>query len=72
MKASSADTILIGAVLERMGGAQAQALLDQIHKALRQYGRDVRFAATERRRASTGVHRFPQNIASQTQEEHLT
>jgi len=32
MKAFSADTFLIGAALERLGTAQAQALLDQIHR----------------------------------------
>jgi hypothetical protein len=64
MKAFPADTLLIGAVLEHMGRAQAQSLLDQIHKGLRQYGRDARFAATERRRVSMGIHGFTEDIAS--------
>jgi hypothetical protein len=64
MKAFSADTLLIGAVLERMGRTQAQSLLDQIHKGLRQHGRDIRFAAPERRRASIGIPGFTEDIAS--------
>jgi hypothetical protein len=60
MKSSSGDTLLIGAVLERLGNAHAQALLEQIHKGLPQHDRAPHKESrkTERRRGGIGNHNF--------------
>jgi len=54
MKSPSGDTLLVGAVLERLGSAQARALLDRIHRGLPQHDRESR--RTERRRGGIGIH----------------
>ena len=70
MKPSSGDTILIGALLERLGSAQAQLLLDQIRSWQPRPNAHRETSRTERRRGETGNRNFDQNIASQTQEDY--
>ena len=67
---SSADTLLIGAVIQRMGNAQAKVLLDQVKTWLRQPCAHRELGRTERRRSETDNRIFDQNTASQTQEDH--
>ena len=70
MKPSSADTILIGAVLERMGSAQAQVFLDQVKTWLSQRHAHRETGRPERRRRETVIREIRLNIASQTQEDY--
>lgn len=64
MKSSPSDTLLISALIERLGGARSQELLDQIQKGLSQHDRVQPFDPNERKRATRGIHRFSENIPS--------
>ena len=70
MKPSSGDTILIGAVLERMGSAQAQVLLDQVKTWLSQRHAHRETSKPERRRKEAVIHEIQPDIALQTQEDN--
>ena len=67
---SSRDTLLIGAVIERMGSAQAQVLLAQVKTWLSRPYAHRELGRTERRCRETGIRIFDQNIASQTHEDN--
>ena len=63
--------LLIGALLDRLGHTQAQALLQRLDRLLSQEDRDAPPPSTgsRRRRAETGIHHFEENIASKTQKD---
>jgi len=63
--------LLIGALLDRLGHAQAQALLQRLDRLLSQEARDGLPPSTgsRRRRAETGVNRFEENTTSKTQKD---
>jgi hypothetical protein len=52
------DSLLISAVLDRMGSAQAQVLLDQVKSSVSQHDGDpqTEWRRTERRRGGIGSH----------------
>jgi len=63
--------LLIGALLDRLGHTQAQALLQRLERLLSQEARDGLPPRTgsKRRRAETGIHCFEENIASRTHKD---
>jgi len=63
--------LLIGALLDRLGHAQAQALLQRLDRMLSREARDDLPPSTgsRRRRAETGVRRFEENTTSKTQKD---
>jgi hypothetical protein len=63
--------LLIGALLDRLGHAQAQALLQRLDRLLSQEDRDDLPPRTgsRRRHAETGVHHFEGNTPSKTQKD---
>ena len=63
--------LLIGALLDRLGHAQAQALLQRLDRLLSQEARDglPQNTGGRRRHAETGVHRFEENTTSKTQKD---
>jgi hypothetical protein len=71
MRNPLSGNLLIGALLERLGNAQAQALLQRLDRLLSQEARDGLPPSTgsRRRRAETGVHCFEENIASRTHKD---
>jgi hypothetical protein len=54
----ASDSLLIGAVLDRLGSAQAQILLDQVRNWASQYNNQphIESRRTERRRGGIGTH----------------
>jgi hypothetical protein len=70
-RTSSGATLLIGALLDRLGSTQAQALLQRLDRWVSQEDRDdlPPRTASRRRRAETGIHHFEENIASKTQKD---
>jgi len=71
MRNPLSGNLLIGALLDRLGHAQAQALLQRLDRLLSQEDRDAPPPSTgsRRRRAETGIHHFEENIASKTQKD---
>ena len=63
--------LLIGALLDRLGSAQAQALLQRLDRWMSLEGRDrlPPRAASGRRRIEAGIQYFEENIASKTQKD---
>ena len=74
MRPSSGKTLLIGALLDRLGSTQAQALLQRLDRWMSQEGRDGLPPSTgsRRRRAEAGFQQFEENIASTTQKDPST
>jgi len=65
------ENLLIGALLDRLGHAQAQALLRRLDRLLSQEDRGDLPPGTgsRRRRAETGVNHFEENTTSKTQKD---
>jgi len=63
--------LLIGALLDRLGHAQAQVLLQRLDRLLSQEDRDAPPPSTgsRRRHAETGIYHFEENIVSKTQKD---
>ncbi len=63
--------LLIGALLDRLGSAQAHVLLHRLDRWVSQENRADPPSRTEdrRRRAESSIHRFEENIASKTQKD---
>ena len=61
--------LLIGALLDRLGSAQAQALLARLHKSLCQNERDSYPRTIERRRECIDLHYLTESKTSQTSKE---
>ena len=62
--------LLIGALLDRLGHTQAQALLQRLDRLLSRDRDDLPpRIGNRRRRAETGVHRFEENTTSKTQKD---
>jgi hypothetical protein len=71
MRPSTGKTLLIDALLDRLGSAQAQALLQRLDRWMSLEGRDAlpSRAASGRRRTEAGIQHFEENIASKTQKD---
>jgi len=71
MRNALGGNLLIDALLDRLGSAQAQALLHRLDRWVSQESRDDIPPRTEhrRRRAETGIHTFEENIASKTHKD---
>ena len=65
-------TLLIDALLDRLGSAQASALLARLDGWMAQHDRATRKvpAKAGRRRAEIGIHHFNETKALQTQKDH--
>ncbi len=61
--------LLIGALLDRLGSAQAQALLVRLNKSLCQNERDSYPRTIERRRERIGNHYLNESTTSQRSKE---
>ncbi len=61
--------LLIGALLDRLGAAQAQALLARLNKSLGLNARDSYPRTIERRRERIGLHDLTESRTSQTSKE---
>ncbi len=62
--------LLIGALLDRLGHAQAQALLQRLDRLLSRDRDDLPpRIGNGRRRAETGVNHFEENTTSKTQKD---
>ena len=62
MGLSSSETLLIGALLERLGDTQAQALLERLGNWLRnERETHPKTSGPRRRRAEIGNHQFREN-----------
>jgi len=72
VRPSTGKTLLIGALLDRLGSVQAQALLRRLDRLVSQEDRHDLPPKTVagRRRGETGIHYFEENIASKTQKDH--
>jgi hypothetical protein len=68
---SSSETLLIGALLDRLGDTQAQALLERMGNWL-QHDRETRpkTSGLSRRRAEIGNHHLRENKASQMRKDY--
>ena len=73
MRAQS-GTLLIDALLDRLGTAQANALLVQLDWWVSQHNQAARKGTTKagRRRAEIGIHHFNETKASQTQKDQTS
>ena len=73
MRAQS-GTLLIDALLDRLGSTQASALLVRLDSWMSQHDRDTRErpAKAGRRRAEIGIHHFNKTKASQTQKDETS
>ena len=71
MRNAPGGNLLIGALLDRLGSAQAHALLHRLDRWVSQENRTDPSPRTEdsRRRAEAGIHRFEENMASKTQKD---
>ena len=71
MRSALGGNLLIGALLDRLGSAQAHVLLHRLDRWISQENCAHLPPRTEdrRRRANSGVHRFEENIASTTQKD---
>lgn len=71
MRNALGGNLLIGALLERLGSAQAQALLHRLDRWVSQENRADPPPRTEdrRRRPESGNHRIEESIASNTQKD---
>jgi len=61
--------LLIGALLDRLGVGQAQALLARLNKSLGLNARDSYPRTIERRRERIGLHDLTESRTSQTSKE---
>ena len=61
--------LLIGALLDRLGVGQAQALLARLNKSLGLNARDTYPRTIERRRERIGLHDLTESRTSQTSKE---
>ncbi len=73
MRAQS-GTLLIDALLDRLGSTQAHALLAQLNTWMSQNNRDTRMghAKVERRRADIRTHNYQGITLSKTQKDQLS
>jgi hypothetical protein len=70
MRNPLSGNLLIGALLDRLGHAQAQALLHRLDRLLSRDRDDLPpRIGNRRRRAETGVHHFEENTTSKTQKD---
>lgn len=68
---TQSGTLLIAALLDRLGSNQAEALLARLDRWMSQHDRDTRKgpAKTGRRRAEIGIHHSQEITASSTQKD---
>lgn len=71
---SQSGTLLIDALLDRLGNTQASALLVQLDWWMSQHDRAARKGPTKagRRRAEIRIHHFNETKASQTQKDQTS
>jgi len=69
MRNALGGNLLIGALLDRLGGAQAQALLARLNKSLCPNERDSYPRTIERRRERIGLHDLTETRTSQMSKE---
>ena len=69
MRKPLGGNLLIGALLDRLGSVQAQALLARLNESLRQNERDSYPRTIERRRERLGNHQLNESTTSWTSKE---
>lgn len=69
MRNASGGNLLIGALLDRLGSAQAQTLLARLNKSLCQNDRNSYPRTIERRRERIDLHDLTESRTSQTSKE---